>query len=203
MNTLLTIDFDIIMSPSIEMYNTLIGENRKEADTEYSCVQDLIDDYSFSFVNYNADLNIYKIITTYIKQIADKIPKENIFFEDFHDEIYLNHKDIYPIDTIINIDHHHDFGYRGDNINEINLSNWAQYLLKHKQINNYIWVHDIHSNLVSKYQPLENIAEKQLLYDFNIDNYINDIKYICLCKSEPWIPVRYFYLYDLWKELFA
>ena len=47
------------------------------------------------------------------------------------------------------MDHHHDFGYGNDNINEIRRTNWAQYLLNNKLLKNYFWIYDFHSTTTS------------------------------------------------------
>ena len=88
-----SIDFDIIMEPSIEFYNNFAGNRGR----------DLFRDPLLQ--GCNANLDTYKRLTIWLIQNINC----DISF-------ILNHQEIINFipdncDTLINIDHHHDLGY--------------------------------------------------------------------------------------------
>ena len=127
METIITIDFDIIMWPSIELYNHII-------DGYIDKIQIL--EQEIPLLKYaNADLELYKKLTEYLVQKKkEKIPIE---FIDSHEQV-LNY--IKTPSVVINIDHHHDLGYNEFQWDdkEIVCGNWAYKGLKNGQITNYV-----------------------------------------------------------------
>lgn len=98
METVLTIDFDVIMWPSIELYNNMVDgtiDNLIEIEKDIPLIQ-----YA------NADLQTYYKLTNYLLKAKEK--KIQIEFIDTHEKI-LNY--IKKPCNLINIDHHHDLGY--------------------------------------------------------------------------------------------
>lgn len=98
METILTIDFDIIMWPSIELYNHFVNgddDNMWDIETDFPLLQ-----YA------NADLELYYKLTNFLLKYKEKNIK--FIFINSHDEIlkYINSPS-----TMVNIDHHHDLGY--------------------------------------------------------------------------------------------
>ena len=128
MKTVLTIDFDIIMKPSIQLYNNLISTENYIDNIE-----------SWNFVKYApADLIIYNKLTNYLLTLIDSTTE--IHFIENHDQIlnYLEDNDKY---NLINIDHHHDLGYRGnDEIAKevIGCANWALMIAQENLLENYL-----------------------------------------------------------------
>ena len=97
-----TIDFDIIMSPCIEFYNDLIGVEDP--------LKDFVKDFSF-LTNLPADLYQYEHLTRYIIRSLKNVCQ--IHFITSHEKIVpilesLPHDE--PVE-VVNIDHHHDVGY--------------------------------------------------------------------------------------------
>ena len=68
---IVTIDFDIIMGPSIGVYNNAVNEDFK--------VDSIIEDYPF-LSNVPADLNIYEYLTRYIVDVIKVLPQDKIQF---------------------------------------------------------------------------------------------------------------------------
>lgn len=118
---IVTIDFDIIMEPSIELYNELINENDPISKKINLCSTNIY---------LPANLIIYEKLTNFIlKCIRNKVP---IQFIQKHDEVYTkSQNDIQTNEliTLYNIDHHHDITYHDDDFNHdnfsLNLGNWV------------------------------------------------------------------------------
>ena len=72
---IVTIDFDIIMRPSIESYNYFINEE--------GCGIDQLEQEFVHFQNCQADLSIYKLLTDFILNVES----EKIFFISSHKDI--------------------------------------------------------------------------------------------------------------------
>ena len=133
MENIVTIDFDIIMAPSIEIYNKEI-----QGGLTY-------EDYAFkNIINPIVDFNIYKKLTNYILECKKNNIK--IFFISSHEEIYKYIKNLKEI-NLINIDHHHDFGYKNNfnYLNRITCGNWVRYCFNKNIIKTYLWINDDNS----------------------------------------------------------
>ena len=187
METLITIDFDIIMWPSIELYNKF---SKGDEDT-FSEVEE-----EFPIIKYsNADLKLYEQLTNYI--LKAKHAGAEIEFISSHEEV-LNY-----IDTpcqVINIDHHHDLGYNFNQWNDDILvcANWVYKGFQQKKITNYFWIGDVYSEpytLQEKYSIIETVINT-----LNFNELILPKKLI-ICSSYSWIPNNIRPLYELWKDL--
>lgn len=101
MKNILTIDFDIIMKDSIELYNNFA--QYKSWNERYS-LSPLLKNLPFDSCTY------YKLTKFLMKQIFPNVSKEKIFFLKNHQDVlkYLSKEDQY---NIFNIDHHHDWCY--------------------------------------------------------------------------------------------
>jgi|TARA_E500000318_G_C3429427_1_gene160507 hypothetical protein len=100
-----------------------------------------------------------------------------------------SHDKIYPIFThgydeynLVNIDHHHDFFYYGEEMKSLTEANWLFHLSNvFKKKINYTWI----SNPDSKYLHLREMKNlKSFIFDHSI-NYIKQKKFdkIFLCCS--------------------
>ena len=128
---IVSIDFDIIMAPSIEFYNNMVR------------TRSLFNDPLLQVCN--ADLEHYRRLTDWL--IKNK-KNDNVVIIKSHERI-VNHISG-PEDVIINIDHHHDLGYdfhtnEEDKITKINCGNWAEYLLSNNLIKKYVWINNENS----------------------------------------------------------
>lgn len=128
---IVSIDFDIIMAPSIEFYNNNVRDRT------------LFDNPLLKVCN--ADLEHYRRLTDWL--IKNK-KENNVIIIKSHERI-VNYIDN-PDDIVINIDHHHDLGYKFlENTcldeSKIDCGNWAEYLLSNKLIKKYIWINNENS----------------------------------------------------------
>lgn len=191
MKNILTIDFDIIMAPCIDLYNNLVP---------FTPWDKLLKNPYIELAT--ADLIHYQRLTNFfINDICNKIQKEKIHFIENHG---LTIKYI-PKDenfNIINIDHHHDLGYQKDK-EKINCANWVYYIYKNPEykMQNYIWINNENSLL-----PIEEYKKKIITKNINLKNFnfklITDIDELIICLSEPWIPYNYRNLFFVWIDIF-
>lgn len=175
MKQIVSIDFDIIMAPSINLYNNLVPGIDWEA---------LEKDPYFQILKI--DTIHYQKIFNYVMYCIQYLPKENIHFIEDHSQIvnYVTDKC-----DLINVDHHHDIGY-GDDIKEQEkptCANWVLYLYENNLINTYTWINNDNSDLI----PTENKAD-MLMSICGLQNFellsLEVPDELILCLSEPWTP---------------
>lgn len=189
MKNIITIDFDIIMAPCIQLYNNMVPNfNWEQLRKTFPQMQLL-----------NADLIHYQRLTKWLLKIIKEIPKENIIFIENHGAInkYLPKEKV----NIYNIDHHHDCGYgeKTKTREELNCGNWVYDIARHNFLNTYTWIKNVNSSQEKeKYEGLIN-------HQFDLVNYelknLPKPDLLILCLSEPWTPPEYRPLFYLWKEL--
>ena len=176
MNTVVTIDFDIIMAPSISLYNGLVPA---------STWHDLEKDPYYQILKIDAIH--YQKIVDYVMDCILNMPKEHIHFIEDHGQVprYINTKC-----DLINIDHHHDVGY-GDDL-EIQESptcaNWVYYLDKNNFLNSYTWIHNDNSEQIPPDKNKIKIPiTTHILNEFDLDT-LGIPSELIICLSEPWTP---------------
>jgi hypothetical protein len=177
---ILSIDFDIIMAPDIDLYNHFVNSNQpiKKIQEIHPLVQ-----YA------KADLGIYQIILPQILKITDQIDINDIRVSLTHEDIknlLEGEKDI----TVFNIDHHHDLGYARNDKDVCCCANWASYYLDAGVINNYIWVRNENSDLGYDYDDDDERIGVVTLQEFNFDG-LPKIDKVFLCLSPEWVPDVY------------
>ena len=181
---IVSIDFDIIMAPSIELYRNF---DWRGYDNYYQNI-------------FNADLTIYTKLTEWLLRWFPQVGQNNIYFIESHEQII----DFIPKDkvcSLINVDHHHDLGYAPfDQLDRddfpVDCGNWALYLLKHNLINDYTWIKNGNSSRCQHYKYDFN---SKLFYDFNFNELQPDR--IIICLSSPWVPLHYHTLFNLWMTM--
>lgn len=196
---IVTIDFDIIMSPSIEFYNDLIGVENP--------IKDFVADFSF-LTTMPADLYQYEYLTRFII-MAQKYVKDNIYFITDHKYVIdilkkLPHNE--PI-NLINIDHHHDLGYDDKDWNlpslkwrGYNCGNWVRYSKETKLIDNYCWVKNENSQNVNP--KGEKYIDQELLFkESKLEENVKSTNVLILCASYEWIPPLYHPLFLNWQTI--
>lgn len=194
---IVTIDFDIIMGPSIGVYNNAVNEDFK--------VDSIIEDYPF-LSNVPADLNIYEYLTRYIVDVIKVLPQDKIQFIRSHEQIVpLVSK--YRDANLINIDHHHDIGYEIEDwtkpiVGKPQCGNWVKKLFDTKVINHYDWV----SNPLSDVLPDEvtelYAVEDHLLKDYSLINLTKNTDVLIICQSFEWVPRMYQPLFYTWVGIY-
>ena len=187
---ILTIDFDIIMAPSIDYYNhrvpTLSWEDMaKESLTNF----------------FQADLGLYTMLTTWLFAQMDHLDKDQIHFINSHEKLL----DFIPEGehcSIINIDHHHDMGYKS-NETTLTCANWVKVLAEKNILDSYCWLHNPNSIKVkdSKTDCSFPCQEDDIRSKYVLDNFKYDK--LVICFSKPWIPPNYQFLFYLWHDMFC
>ncbi len=189
---IVTIDFDIIMRPSIESYNYFINEDGDSIDQ--------LEQEFVHFQNCQADLSIYKLLTDFILNVES----EKIFFISSHKDIlqFVNES----VD-LINIDHHHDLGYSNESYSEvfeISCGNWVEQLYREDKLKSYTWIHNQNSlPLIGDQAKIDNDL---ILSDENeMKKYLNNLAQhtdsLIICSSFPWVPSIYRPLFDTWHSI--
>lgn len=189
MKHILSIDFDIIMEPSIEFYNrmTKIPWDIRANGNNY---------VNLLVANYD----IYYDLTQYLLSLTDKIPANKIHFiyEHHHLVHFLDPKESY---VVTNIDHHHDRGYPQDGYEKIyeqplNCGNWINYVPNLKR---YLWVNNPNSDIFIE-DDEHSVVDGICFRDFNINNLTTPDE-VFICFSIPWIPPTHQSLFYLWMDV--
>lgn len=194
MKTVLSIDFDLIMKPSIEAYNNMVNGDGPEG-----FVSALGKKYPF-LQCLPADLEIYKTLTEYL----NKIPKDKKVFIKDHKEAFQLVKDFAKGEKVnlINIDHHHDIEYQEPPFvtKAPTDANWVKWLYKEGVVEKYTWIRNNNSHM-----PFDHVQEEfpDVEYMYFEKEMLNGIEsdYVILCLSPAWVPPMYYPLYDMWKTL--
>lgn len=190
----LTIDFDIIMRPSIQLYNNLIDDEIMIADLER--------DFPILTKALPPDLYIYHYLTEFLVRQFKKMDASKVFFVNDHDAVIKlvdNTTDV----SLCNIDHHHDIAYQLDADQRIfvpHVGNWVKYLRDKGVVTHYIWVHNPNSD-----PPTDDLREKYLDSDYelqqmDLDN-VPDIDMLIICNSPEWIPSDYQEMWEIWVSI--
>ena len=199
--TVLTIDFDTIMYPSLPTYNNFINS-----------------DYTFEQMASHfphmwgaaADLGLYYNITDYLFKLFARLKKEDIYFIDNHNDIVDCVADLDKFD-LINFDYHHDIGYGyiaqhwDEQLDFPSVGDWVKYLTDRGRINSYTWIANGNSEFDSdivdaKYYPT---VIYEMPFDFyKLEKLIPQVDRVVLCGSPWWIPPMYRHLFETWKLIY-
>lgn len=195
MYQILTIDFDIIMAPSIQLYNDIIGDQKG--------INKVIKNYPLLEYTLTGDFFIYETLTRELMKLFKRVSAEKVKFISEHQTLIKLTEEFDRFD-LINIDHHHDIGYNSTRpttkIVRPECGNWVKYLSDKNKINQYIWIHNENSNFP------ENGLSKPYLYDsveiknFNFDA-IEQIDKLIICNSPQWIPPNIQGLFMAWVSI--
>lgn len=179
---ILTIDFDWIMGPCIEAYNNFISED--DYETRDLCWEDIhkaLPEFRFT-PDLNLFENVWELCETH---------KEHLYIINSHEQVIPLCPD--QFDTLINIDHHHDWYSEEKFIRVPNCATWAQYLWERKRIKKYIWI----CNTTS----LNSLPTDPNLIKWDQDPFVLLVKYpidkCILCKSEYWLSDEGIQLWDI------
>lgn len=186
MRKILSIDFDIIMAPSIELYNDSTTKGWEFLES-FPQMQSL-----------KLDAEHYKRLTQLVYLLFTRLPKEKIQFIEDHGRIvhYINQSQE-PF-HLINIDHHHDVGYHPDEEDEpLNCGNWVRML--QPTMLSYTWVGNRNSHYPEKKEYQTFITDKNVLEEFDLNSLL-DIDELYLCLSEPWVPSYFRPLFFSWLD---
>jgi hypothetical protein len=182
---LVTIDFDIIMAPSIESYNNQVSTSRP--------IEKIKEDFPF-LPEFPADLYIYEYLTRYILSVAKQNKK--IYFIDDHSEVVQFFET--PPYSLYNIDHHHDIGYNWGASRDC--GNWVRFLWKEGKITSYTWINDENSQKAPK-RIQKYLTEEKNIRETNLELLAPETDVLVLCASYEWVPPLYHPLFLAWKTM--
>lgn len=171
------------MAPSIELYNDKVPGLSQEKLIEV-----------FPLLQYcQADMLHYQKLLSYLLKIVPEMNPNNIHIAFSHQTI-LKYIPSDEENHIINIDHHHDLGYKKDDEAKIGTcANWVKSLFLKDQIARYTWINNGNSSkLPEDIENRQKFKEKIHIQDFRNFNILYptpDILFICL--SPEWIPLNY------------
>jgi len=195
MKNILTIDFDIIMAPTINAYNDSVPK----VSWDYLQNDPLL---NLAF----ADLIHYYRLTKFLFYLTKFLSKEKFHFVFDHQQVVkwipLNE----PV-MIWNIDHHHDLGYADKDLEdlkgkELNCANWVKWVIDNSSsLVQYNWIGNENSTPPhEKNKP--NLLISDILKQCELeDRFIIKPDEVIIVLSPPWVPPRIRPLYDLWREL--
>lgn len=199
---IVSIDFDIIMHRSINIYNDLVDDE--------TSIQNILDENKEACFIPRSDLFLYNYLTNFILKCCQKLSKDNIIFIDDHHQI-VDYFDSGVIQgdndfNIFNIDFHHDIAYsEGDvenKVEELDCGNWIKYLFEHYSDNfkQYVWINTEESSTID-----DRLMTFDRIYTYNIKKYnldalIKSADILFICKSVPWVPLEEQQLYDTWID---
>ena len=192
MKKILSIDFDIIMYPCIEIYNQRVPT--------FSW-NDLKTNPLFGLVY--GDLELYTKLTKFLLEQTKKLEANNFHFIESHESI-VNYLPKNQEFELTNIDHHHDIAYCEKDgqtkiTSNLGCGNWVKYCFDNNYpITKYTWIHSDCSNF-----PIEQ--DKHFLTDtrpiFSFNPYFGDYDEIIICLSKPWVPPNYQELFYNWINI--
>lgn len=186
----LSIDFDIIMAPCINLYNDMAGEGQN-SQVNWEKIFYSRDLEKFLCYDSNTLTNLFKLL----KEQKCKF------------EFIESHADIVPFITekcdLVNIDFHHDIYYQKESTehyadNKWTCADWVGYLGYKDLLNTYYWIKAGNS--------------QQFAGEFNVpwekDNvekipFLGSFDKVIICFSPNWVPYKYRHLYDLIKVVFS
>lgn len=197
MKNVVTIDFDIIMGPSIDGYNDMISSETP--------MRHLASKFPY-FGMAEADLYVYEYITRYLTEIITHIEdKDKIKFIATHDLMYHIYKNETEPFNLINIDHHHDINYIDDwskPIIEIDEGNWVKRLFDMRKINRYIWVGNPNSVTIGLGKcPFMDKISMEILKDYDLGRLAANTDELVCCFSSAYIPPLYEPLFLTWRAI--
>tara|TARA_A200000159_G_scaffold158415_1_gene175632 strand:+ start:3033 stop:3797 length:765 start_codon:yes stop_codon:yes gene_type:complete len=217
----LSIDLDYIMSPSIEIYNSLYFDHNPATRWTTLCQQTPFRENDFELDT----MELMYCFNSFIKAIKTS---KSVSFGYSHDAI-LYELDTYeePID-LINIDHHDDV-FGGDFLDafggameealekefqELNMhkrtneGNWVGYLASQCKLNSYTWI----SNRNSANRKWSHMIEKMIpnylnvtQFDPSVHELGDDFDHVFVCLSPQYLPHRFWHyfamLISIYEEL--
>ena len=203
---IVTIDFDIIMHRSLNIYNDLVDDDNS--------IQTLLNENKEAHFVPNSDLFLYNYLTQFVLKCAKKLPQEKIIFIESHEDILdyiengqLNLQEAF---NVFNIDFHHDIAYAEEDMKEIieeaDCGNWVKYLFNHysSTFNQYVWVNTDESGDAYDVRFSTTINKKTIVYNikkYNLDALVKSADILFICRSIPWVPDEEQQLYDSWKDI--
>ena len=196
----LSIDFDIIMAPDINLYNNMVGTSPNGERT----IDKRIAEYPM-LSGCRADLNHFQKIVNYLMKIIKDIDVENIRVSLTHEDIKNVLDDMENV-HIYNIDHHHDLGYmqpsdqdKKNECQDCSCANWGEFFFDKNIIKYFTWINNVNSSIDNKWEKDARVTIKPLA-EFNLET-LPKIDKLFICLSPEWVPSTYHPLFYLILDL--
>ena len=197
--SVLSIDMDYIMGPTIELYNQLVGTQdflEYSPDDFWGKLYEFMD--MEKFLSYDSEALLF-LVKVFSKAVSE-IPKENIYFAEEHDAILTflcgDTAKVSEKYEVYNIDHHHDLYYNPGQRADIDRfdfacsANWAYYLGKNEKIEEYHWLGNDKSQrfaaeeILSLYFPVDSEIKREDIEKVDFD-------YVFVCLSKKYYPPKF------------
>lgn len=183
----LSIDFDIIMAPDINLYNPLVGPSPEGERT----ITKIMDDYPM-LKGCRADLGHYQKIMNYILDVVKLLDIKDIRISYSHEDIKNLLSDLKDV-HVFNIDHHHDLGYPNPDQNPeempITCANWGEYFFQQNIITKFTWLKNSNSDIHPDYKDDGRVIMMDL-GSFDL-NELPPMDKVFICLSPEWVPEMY------------
>ena len=189
----LTIDFDIVMAPTINLYNDLVGDNKG--------INAIIKKYPTLEQALIADFFIYAVLLQELTRHFKYIPADKVhFIKEHHSIVPIIEKIDAPVD-LVNIDFHHDTGYGISTYTRIerpDCGNWVKYLKDKGLLRSYVWVNDIEGSEMPFVKGIVDFTVP--IQQCKFHNF-EPFDHLVICHSPQWIPQIYEGLYIGWFNI--
>lgn len=204
---ILSIDFDWVMEPFIQAYNQFSRTSSSGPDETWEYITTEIPALQHS-MPFEMDYGKYADLYFFLRAICSNNPKSYIYIGQSHSEIVPIIKEVHQrlggtLD-IINIDHHHDRGYKTTDEQEFrdrpyDCTNWLYYLTKYYQVDKCVWVRNKNSemNLFHDLPANHEYITLTELKDLDINEHYD---LIFICASWDWVPLKYRPLFHIFVE---
>lgn len=212
---ILTIDFDYIMSPCINLYNDMCSGNQNPTESweRIEAERKINNHISYDATSICNIAIIIKYILTFNKECKFHVVKDH---QDLIDVVGVNDSD--DIYNVTNIDFHHDIYYRPEDVvkmdyyHDYNCSNWLAYMYYIDKLNTYTWIKAANSDQVNLDMFDDELKEKitiqpsVYLQDYTKSCMANKldpkVDHIVFCLSPQWVPYRYHHLFYMLADIF-
>ncbi len=196
MKNILSIDFDIVMAPDINLYNALVGGEFNKT------IDDLIEHHNF-LENVRMDYEHYNKLFLLLLDLVKYLNPEDVRISYNHEDIkYMLQNDMDLV--VYNIDHHHDLNYKEEDdlikCPICSCANWAKYFLENGNISRYIWIKNSNSipkKDLYKFTWGEKIETRDLIKIDSLVTSLPKIDKLFICLSPEWVPKKYHSLFYL------
>lgn len=205
---ILSIDFDWIMAPSIQSYNSL---SRPQVNWTYNTWRNI--EFEIPANNFQFDPEKYYQLLHIIQQFKLDCKDLDYIYTGLDHHTILEACNFWQLPQdesyiLCNIDHHHDCGYCMDTEPYLttiqqqgaSLSNWVYYFCEKYKTTNYIWVKNQNSLM-----PMDDtfLPQDTLILPSSDLTVINKIKFdrLFICLSPDWVPPKYYPLYNVIEDL--
>lgn len=196
----LSIDFDIIMAPDIELYNGMVSTSPDGSRS----IEQRIKEHPL-LGGCRADLKHYQKLIPYVLKVCQNLNVEDIRVSFSHEDI-KNLLDGLNDVHVFNIDHHHDLGYPQPNrkIEEeesrCSCANWAEYYINRNIISKLTWLNNTNSSSIPPHWENDGRIDVQTYQTTSLENLPHMDK-LFICLSPEWTPSTYHPLFYLMLDL--